>query len=76
MPRDKQNERLGQVLTKKQIRRVEQIMNCKLGKDQLINSLKEFYNEPIVSRRLKKKGWNPEVLAYMTVTNYRISSQR
>ncbi len=68
-------QKLGQVLTQKQLIKVQRIISCSLGDEQKVNALREYYNRPIIERRLKRKGWNPDMLAYVTISNSRKSEK-
>ena len=63
-------DRLGQVLTEEQLIMVGRIISCKTGYRMRVNALKEYYNRPEIAEALEQKGWNPDALAYSTITNH------
>ena len=63
-------DRLGSVLTKKQLVRVKRMASCDAGQEQRVQALKEYYSTPVIARRSKRKGWCPETLALATIINY------
>ena len=69
MPRNKP-DKLGSVLTKKQLIRVEKMVSCKDGHKRKVEALREYYSTPVIARRLKRKGWCPDTLARATAINY------
>ena len=63
-------ERLGSVLTREQLIRVEWILSCDAGKNRRLDALREYFRRPEVSNGIKESGWDPYTLAYTAITNH------
>lgn len=69
MPWDtEKNERLGRVLTREQLIRVEKIMSCDKGSEQKLSALKEYYSRDEIKEHINSRGWDSVVLAYSTLS--------
>ena len=64
------NERLGQVLTREQLIKVERLLSCTTGKHQRQSALWEYFRNPDVSKTIRESGWEPRTLAYVTASSY------
>ena len=63
-------ERLGSVLTREQLIKVERILSCDAGKNRRLEALREYFRQPDVSNSIKESGWDPYTLAYIAIANY------
>lgn len=61
-------DKLRSILTKKQLVKVRSIMTAEHGREHRLAALKEYYNEPIVAKRLARSGWRPDALAVSTLS--------
>ena len=63
-------ERLGKVLTREQLIKVDRLLSCSTGKYQRVSALLEYFRRPDVSVTIKESGWEPRVLAHIIMHNY------
>tara|TARA_Y100001963_G_scaffold125455_1_gene177068 strand:+ start:3394 stop:3633 length:240 start_codon:yes stop_codon:yes gene_type:complete len=63
-------ERLGEILTREQLVKVEQILSCETGRNKRMDALKEYFRRPDVSSEIRESGWDPYTLAYLSALSF------
>ncbi len=64
------NERLGKVLTREQLIKMERLLSCNTGRQQIQSALLEYFRRPDVSKTIRESGWEPRMLAHVIIYNY------